>query len=212
MVKIQIIQEEQERHCLSQDLARVFAHSDHYANVDTQVIPCGIDNSNETLKAHSFLIKARSPVLASHLKEKKHIDKLHEISEKVRLTREWYTANKVNLTFQHIKYTLYFPDIPYELVNEVLRYIYSDKVDNLEGNASKLLPIATRYTLPGLVNLCERALLESLTPANVPNILLLADQCGCEALRKAALNYCEDSTEIKENVQIGKRIRKLKTE
>lgn len=93
---------------------------------------------------------------------------------------------------------------PSDLVNELIRYLYTDKVDNLEVNANRLLPIAVRYGIPGLVALCERALLENLTPQSVPNILLLADQCNCDALRRAALNYCEDSEEIKENVHIGK--------
>lgn len=53
--------------------------------------------------------------------------------------------------------------------------------------------------------LCERHLIESLTPSNVANILLLADQCRCENLRKAALHYCEDSEEIKGNVHMGNK-------
>lgn len=94
-------------------------------------------------------------------------------------------------------------DVQYDVCRELLRYLYSDKVENVEGMASRLLPVSTRYGLPGLTTLCERALLDTLTPQNVANILLLADQCGCDMLRKAALNYCEESQEIKENVHIG---------
>lgn len=112
--------------------------------------------------------------------------------------------NVLYFYLQNLKYSINFSEIQYDTVVELLRYLYSDKVDNIEVNANRLLPVATRYNLPGLVTLCERALLESLTPTNVPNILLLADQCGCDNLRKAALNYCEDSTEIKENVHLGK--------
>lgn len=90
------------------------------------------------------------------------------------------------------------------MVSELLRYVYTDKVDNLEKYSHKLLPISTKFQLPGLTALCERALIESLKPTNVPNILLLSDQCHCENLRKAALHYCENSEEIKDNVQIGK--------
>lgn len=61
-----------------------------------------------------------------------------------------------------------------------------------------------KIVIVGLKGLCERHMIESLTPSNVANILLLADQCRCENLRKAALHYCEDSDEIKGNVHMGK--------
>lgn len=93
--------------------------------------------------------------------------------------------------------------LSYEVVRELLRYIYTDKVDNTDAHANKLLPLSTRFNLPGLTALCERTLLESMTPNNVPNILLLADQYGCENLRKAALQYCEDTEAIKGSVQMG---------
>lgn len=109
-----------------------------------------------------------------------------------------------NCLFQNLKYTLQLPEYSHGVVSELLRYIYTDKVDNLDKYSHKLLPISTKFQLPGLTALCERSLIESLKPTNVPNVLLLADQCGCENLRKAALHYCENSEEIKDNVQIGK--------
>lgn len=78
-------------------------------------------------------------------------------------------------------------------------------MDNADLHAFKLLPLATRFQLPGLQSLCERTLLESLTPNSVPGVLLLADECDCENLRKAALNYCESSKEIKDCVQTGEK-------
>lgn len=92
----------------------------------------------------------------------------------------------------------------YNTAQELFRYMYSDKVDNPESHAAKLLPLSTRFSLPGLTALCERALLDNLTPSNVANILILADQYNCESLRKAALNYCEESEEIKGSIQVGK--------
>lgn len=76
-------------------------------------------------------------------------------------------------------------------------------MDNADKYSHKLLPLSIKFQLPGLTGLCERTLIESLIPGNVPNILLLADQCGCENLRKAALHYCENSEEIRDSVQIG---------
>lgn len=97
-------------------------------------------------------------------------------------------------------------EISYGLATELFRYIYTDKVDNADDHANKLLPLSVKYGINGLTALCERILLESLTPSNVANILLLADQCGCESLRKAALHYCEESETIKGSVQIGKTL------
>lgn len=96
-----------------------------------------------------------------------------------------------------------FTCYPYNLIYELIRYIYTDKVDNAETYASHLLPLSTRYQLPGLIGLCERTLLETLTPGNVASILLLADENGCENLRKAALHYCEESEEIKGCIHTG---------
>lgn len=177
MVKIQIIQSEEERHSLSQDMARILAEERF---IDTVVL-CNCPESQKPIYINSMLIKTRSNKLATKLRD--HTDD---------------TTNK------NIKYKIDLSELNYNVVHELIRYIYTDKVENTEAFAQKLLPLSTRFHLPGLTALCERTLLESLTPANVPSILLLADQCGCENLRKAALRYCENSEEIKGNVQTGK--------
>jgi len=179
MVKVQIIQSEEEKHSLSQDLARVLAtESEEYCDT---LVDCA-SQDEEPFKANSLLIKTRSPKLGAMLQ--KHKDPKSE----------------------NIKYKLDLSVLSYDLVKELLRYIYTDKVDNTNEHASKLLPLSTRFNLPGLTALCERTLLESMTPTNVPNILLIADQYGCENLRKAALDYCENTEAIKGSVQMGKSL------
>lgn len=178
MVKIQIIQSEEERHSLSQDMARILADERF---IDT-VIFCSCSELQKPIYANSMLIKTRSNKLGGKLQD--HSD----------------PQNK------NIKYKLDLSELNYNVVYELIRYIYTDKVDNTEAFAPKLIPLSTKFHLPGLTALCERALLDSLTPSNVPSILLLADQCGCENLRKAALRYCENSEEIKGNVQTGKTL------
>lgn len=178
MVKMQVIQSEEERHSLSQDMARILAEEQF---TDT-VILCSCSDSQKPLCINSILLKTRSDKLATKLRD--HTD-----------------ANNKN-----IKYKIDLSELNYNIVFELIRYIYTDKVENTESFAQKLLPLSTRFHLPGLTALCERTLLESLTPTNVPSILLLADQCGCENLRKAALRYCENSEEIKGTVQTGKTL------
>lgn len=175
---MQIIQSEEERHSLSQDMARVLA-DERFADT---VILCNCPDSQKPIYGNSMLIKIRSNKLGSKL-------------------RDYTDPQNKNL-----RYKLDLSELNHNVVYELVRYIYTDKVDNTEAFAQKLLPLSTRFHLPGLMALCERALLESLTPSNVPSILLLADQCGCENLRKAALRYCENSEEIKGNVQNEKTL------
>lgn len=176
MVKLQIIQSDEEVHSLSQDMARLMCTDD---TKDT-LIECNCGEGERPIKVHSWIIKCRSPKLGNRLLS--------------------YTDERN----KNIKYILEMPEFSHGLISEFVRYIYTDKVDYTEKYSHKLLPLSTRFQLPGLTALCERCLIESLTPTNVPNILLLADQCGCDNLRKAALHYCENSEEIRDSVhQVG---------
>lgn len=182
MVKLQIIQSDEDAHSLSQDMARLLSKKTE--DMDTLIQCSPSENTDENVapvKAHSWVIRLRSHRLSRQLQD--------------------FSNNSKN-----IKYKLDLSEYPSSLIQELIRYIYTDKVENAETYANRLLPMASRYDLPGLSALCERTLLETLTPANVANILLIADQCGCENLRKAALDYCEKSEEIKENVHIGKSL------
>jgi speckle-type POZ protein len=89
---------------------------------------------------------------------------------------------------------LELPGLSDETLQELLRYIYTDHVNNLDTIASTLLPVGENYHLPGLKLLCERTLVETITPESVASLLLLADQFGCDSLKRAALAYCEDNT------------------
>ncbi|KAF5288099.1 hypothetical protein FQA39_LY15524 [Lamprigera yunnana] len=180
MVKVQIIQSEEEKHSLSQDLARIL--STESAQYSDTLVEYSSDIDKEPLKVHSLLVRARSSKLGAMLQKYK---------------------NPNNDT---IKYKLDLSILDYTIVKELLRYIYTDKVDNTDAHANKLLPLSTRLHLPGLTALCERTLLESMTPTTVPNILLLADQYGCENLRKAALHYCEESAVVKGCVHTDKSL------
>lgn len=96
---------------------------------------------------------------------------------------------------------LELPGLSDEILQELLRYIYTDHVDNLDTIASTLLPVGENYHMPGLKLLCERTLIETITPERVASLLLLADQFGCDSLKRATLAYCEDNaTSIKKSL------------
>lgn len=133
--------------------------------------------------------------------------------------------------FQKITW-VFFSQIPYrfglqleeispDLMQELLRYIYSDRVNNLDAIANQLLSLAERFQLQGkafcffasdssqsifgseggiigknnisgLKEACERNLIESITPENVANLLLMSDEFGCGSLKRASIVYCEE--------------------
>jgi speckle-type POZ protein len=96
---------------------------------------------------------------------------------------------------------LQLPGLSDEILQELLRYIYTDCVDNLDTIASTLLPVGENYHMPGLKLLCERTLVETITSESVASLLLLADQFACDSLKRAALAYCEDNaTSIKKSL------------
>lgn len=63
MVKLQIIQSNEEVHSLSQDMARLMSKDDAK---DTEV-KCTSTEDEQTLKAHSWIIKCRSSKLGNRL-------------------------------------------------------------------------------------------------------------------------------------------------
>lgn len=182
MVKLQLIPTEVERHTLSQDLGRLLEHEEE-ADTSIRCANC----MNHTFKAHSNVLRARSSMLAAMLSDFSAV-----------------APNETDLE-NNFKYHLDLTELSEEIVNELLRYIYTDKVENLDTHASKLLTLAHRFYLDGLTELCERSLVETLTPSNVGNVLLLADQCNCEPLKRAALAYCEENvTNTGNDSPIGK--------
>ena len=96
---------------------------------------------------------------------------------------------------------LELPGLSDEHLQELLRYIYTDRVENLDTLAGAMLSVADKYRLPGLKLLCERTLVETITPESVASLLLLGDKYGCDSLKRAALAYCEDNaTNIKKSL------------
>ncbi|XP_066589031.1 TD and POZ domain-containing protein 2-like [Prorops nasuta] len=182
--KIQIIQSESEKHSLSQDMARLLRHP--YA-ADTKLI-CGGLNRIE-IPVHSSIIAARSLVLTQMMSPIVQSTKTSDAQEHKATTDN---EKKGNCEGEY-KFSLELSDLPLEITNELLRYIYSDRVDNLDNLASQLLSLAENFCLQGLKEACERNLIETITPENVASRLLVADEFNCEALKKAGLAYCEEN-------------------
>ncbi|XP_065209108.1 speckle-type POZ protein-like [Planococcus citri] len=84
-------------------------------------------------------------------------------------------------------------DMEKETFEEMLHYIYSGKVRNLEKSAFELLLVADKYDLEELKNACERLLITKISAENVGKILVLADMHNAEELKGRALRFIKEN-------------------
>ncbi|XP_033212756.1 speckle-type POZ protein-like isoform X2 [Belonocnema kinseyi] len=120
-------------------------------------------------KAHKAILAARSPVFSAMF--------THKMKERIKSCVE-------------------IQDLEPDIFEKMLRFIYTDKVNDLEESASKLLPAAERYDLQKLKRMCVTILHRSLTIKNVLETLKLADMFSISDLRRAALKFIISHPEI----------------
>lgn len=84
-------------------------------------------------------------------------------------------------------------DLDGDTVHDMVRYIYSGKVAELEGKATGLLSAAEKYDLKELKTMCETALCDTITQDNVLDLLVLADLHGASVVRGLALKFIVDN-------------------
>ena len=65
-------------------------------------------------------------------------------------------------------------DLDGETVHDMIMYIYSGKVGELEGKATGLLSAAEKYDLRELKQMCETSLCENINTENVLGIYILS--------------------------------------
>lgn len=65
------------------------------------------------------------------------------------------------------------------------------------------------FCFSGLKSICERNLLEVISPDNVASLLLMADEYECELLKKSALAYCELNTTIVNKTCLAWRVMEM---
>ncbi|XP_023245399.1 protein roadkill [Copidosoma floridanum] len=191
MVKVQIAQRETEKHALTVDIAKLLKHP-HAA--DTKLICTSGEDQNLEIPVHSCVIAARSQVLANMIEP---LDDAKE-EDKEEEGKGEKTTNSPSTT--DCPKNLEVFGLSAKVAKELLRYIYSDHVDNLDKLAPQLLSLSLRFHLKGLKEICERNLIDTITPENIATRLLLADKFGCDLLMKAGLSYCwENSMRISKN-------------
>jgi len=80
-------------------------------------------------------------------------------------------------------------DLDEDIVYEMLFYMYSGNVSDLEGKAASLLTAADKYDLMELKQMCETSLCENLNAENVCEILIVSKLHNCSILQSNALEF-----------------------
>ena len=84
-------------------------------------------------------------------------------------------------------------DLDGDTVYDMIVYIYSGKVTDMEDKATGLLSAAEKYDLKELKTMCETSLCDTITQDNVLDLLVLADLHGASTVRGVALKFIVDN-------------------
>ena len=132
--------------------------------------------SNKRLKAHKTILAAHSPVFLAMFK---------------------------NDTKENHENTIVITDIDLKVFQELLRFIYSGKIEDMDAIVMDLLVAADKYSIDGLMMKCEQYLQNSLNPDNVIDILVLADNHNADNLRQSAIKlYAADKKKVMNELDI----------
>jgi len=125
-------------------------------------IICQGEKKSKSIKAHKVILSTRSPVFAAMLN----------------LPTEEAKNNQV-----------VFEDVDYDVMREMLHYMYSGSAPNLQMMAPDLMAAADRFQLQGLKEMADQVLRSSLTVDNVCRNLVLADMHNATELKADALRF-----------------------
>ena len=138
--------------------------TDHFRQLlDTKTLAdVIIDVRGTTFESHKLVLAARSPVFHAMFE--------NDLIEK-----------KTN--------TLEVCDIEPEVFSQVLRFVYTDEVNNLDDLAADLLAAADKYMLTLLKSKCEISLAQNVTLENCSELLMLAHLHSANGLKKVLLDF-----------------------
>lgn len=113
------------------------------------------------MRAHKSVLAARSVVFAAMFE--------HDMEENKR--------GRVDIT-----------DLDHDVVSQMLQFVYTGSVDDVDAAAPGLLAAGDKYALGGLKAMCERSLCAQVTVASAAELLLLADQHSADLLKASAMD------------------------
>ena len=86
-------------------------------------------------------------------------------------------------------------DIEFDVFQELLRYIYSGKVNDIQRVADDLVVVSEKYGIKSLKIECENELIKKISIENCLHYLHLSDFIGTEKLEKNAIEFITDNFE-----------------
>ena len=114
------------------------------------------------LKVHKGILAAASPVFSA-----------------------MFTKNRN----ENQKSTVTVSDFSYEVINEMIRFIYTRKVKFLHNVVDELIYAAHRYGILDLKKLCEDSLCTQINLDTVLKLLVIADLNKAEKLKNLSLEF-----------------------
>lgn len=122
-------------------------------------------NDGKKLKAHRNILAARSPIFFEMLAS---------------------DAKKNNFEIE-------IKDVDYEIMKEILSFMYTGKIRNIRQEAISILIAANKFALHTLSSRCQEILSENVHAENAFEILLLADSCKAKKLKARAIDVIMDN-------------------
>lgn len=117
-------------------------------------------------------------------------DKKFHAHKTILAARSTTLCTKFEQSLQDKKVTvLEINNFDQKVVKEMLRYIYTGKVEDLNKVAKEILPAANEYALEGLKNMCENVMSKNLNLDNVVEMLTVADTYSAYNLKKEAIDF-----------------------
>jgi len=96
-------------------------------------------------------------------------------------------------TKESIEGRVEIPDITRDIMESLLKYIYTGNVDSLEKNALDLLIVSEKYQMDHLKTLCSQYLSVNLAEDSVASILIIADLHRAQDLKQQCIAYITSS-------------------
>ncbi|XP_058792339.1 speckle-type POZ protein-like [Phymastichus coffea] len=114
------------------------------------------------LHAHKSILTARSPIFAAMFE--------HDTMER--------QQNAVDIK-----------DVEFNVLKEMLRFIYADRIEITDKSTSDLLIAADKYQIEGLKEHCVQLLSDNISVENVAEVLVIADRHNVASLKTRAMNF-----------------------
>ena len=74
-----------------------------------------------------------------------------------------------------------------ETIEEVMKFIYTGKVDNIDvENSEDLLKASDQYLLTGMKAICEKFIISKVTLENAIEMMVMGHMCGSGTLKMTA--------------------------